>query len=128
MASWHDVRRLALALPETVERASYGGAPSWTVKDKAFVWERPLRAKEVTELGEAAPQGPVLGARTADEGVKRALIAEQPDVFFTTAHFDGYPAVLVRLDVISAADLRELITEAWLARAPRRLAAQYQPQ
>ncbi|MCW2681794.1 MAG: hypothetical protein JWM62_3195 [Frankiales bacterium] len=125
MATWQDVRRLALGLPETAERASYGGAPSWTVKDKAFVWERPLRAKDVEELGETAPDGPVLGAGVADEGVKQALVAAQPDVFFTTSHFDGYPAVLVRLDAISTDELAELVTDAWLARAPKRLAKDF---
>jgi hypothetical protein len=126
MATWDDVRRLALALPETAERPSYGGAPSWTVKGKAFVWERPLRQKDLDELGDRAPQGPVLGLHLADEGVKHALIADQPDVFFTTSHFDGHPSVLVQLDALTKEELRELVTEAWLARAPKRLAAAYE--
>ena len=123
-ATWDDVRRLALALPETTERPSYGGAPAWSVKGKAFVWDRPLAAKDLAELGDDAPAGPVLGAHVADEGVKQALIADQPDVFFTTSHFDGYPAVLARLDAIDEDDLAELVTEAWRSRAPKRLAAQ----
>jgi hypothetical protein len=123
VATWDDVRRLALALPETAEKASYGGAPSWTVKDKGFVWDRPLRAKDREALGDAAPDGPVLGARVPDLGVKDALVAAQPDVYFTTPHFDGYPAVLVRLDRIDVDELEELVTDAWLARAPKRLAA-----
>ena len=124
MASWDDVRRLALALPETSERPSYGGLPAWSVKSKAFVWDRPLSAKDRDELGDAAPDGAVLGAYVADEGVKQALIADSPDVFFTTSHFDGYPAVLARLDAIDEQDLTELITEAWRCRAPKRLASQ----
>ena len=56
---------------------------------------------------------------------KEALLADDPDVFFTTPHFDGYPAVLVRLDRIAVPDLEEVIVEAWLARAPKRLAREY---
>ena len=58
-------------------------------------------------------------------GAKEALLADDPSVFFTIPHFDGYPAVLVRLDRIGFEDLKELIVEAWLDRAPKRLASQY---
>ena len=122
MATWDDVRRLALALPEATEHASYGGAPAWSVKGRAFVWDRPLGKKDLAELGPSAPSGPVLGVHVADEGVKQALLADQPEVFFTTSHFDGYPAVLVQLDHVEPALLAELVEEAWLARAPKRLA------
>lgn len=121
MAGWEDVRRLALALPETDEHASYDAAPSWRVRGKAFVWERPLRQRDLDELGAHAPTGAVLGAYVADEGVKQALLADQPEVFFTTSHFAGHASVLVRLDAIGHQELQELVTEAWLARAPRRL-------
>jgi hypothetical protein len=126
VASWDDVRRLALGMPEASERSSRG-LSQWRVADKLFVWERPLRRSDLEALGPTAPQGPILGARVADEGVKQALIADDPAVFFTTPHFDGYPAVLVRLDEISEPDLAELITEAWLARAPKKLAGDFQP-
>ena len=124
MASWDDVRRIALALPETSERPAYGSA-AWRVRDKLFVWERPLRNKELDELGAAAPDGPILGARVEDLVAKEALLADEPDLYFTTAHFDGYPSVLVRLERIGEEDLRELIAEAWLSRAPKRLAQAY---
>jgi len=124
VATWDDVRRLALALPETSEAESRG-IPAWRVKDKGFVWDRPLRRADVQALGAAAPDGPVLGAHVADEGVKAALIADDPDVYFTTPHFDGYAAILVRLDRITVEDLAELVTEAWLLRAPKRLAKEY---
>ena len=124
MADWDDVRRIALGLPETSERPAYGSA-AWRVRDKLFVWERPLRQKEIAELGAAAPDGPILGARVEDLVAKEALIADEPDLYFTTAHFDGYPSVLVRLDRIGVEDLRELIAEAWLSRAPKGLAARY---
>jgi hypothetical protein len=125
MATWDDVRRLALALPGTSERPSYDGLPAWRVKDKGFVWERPLRRADQEALGAAAPGGPVLGAQVPDLGAKEALLAAQPNVYFTTPHFDGYPAVLVRLDEIGIGELEELIVEAWLAKAPKRLAKQY---
>ena len=124
MASWDDVRRIALALPETSERPSHGN-DSWRVRDKLFVWERPLRPKEVSELGEEAPAGPILGVRVEDLEVKEALIQDDPRVFFTTSHFDGYSAVLVRLEEIGVEELEEVIVEAWLCRAPRRLAKNY---
>ncbi len=126
MPTWDDVRRLALALPETAERPSYGGAPSWTVKGKAFVWERPLRPRDLAELPGEHAGAAVLGAYVADEGAKQALLADQPDMFFTTSHFDGHPSVLVRLERIAQPDLDELVTEAWLARAPKRLTQQLQ--
>jgi hypothetical protein len=124
MTGWEDVRRIALALPQTSERVSREKR-QWRVKDKLFVWERPLRAKEVAELGEAAPDGPVLGARVEHLGAKEALLADDPSVYFTTSHFKGYAAILVRLDRISVAELDEAITEAWLARAPNRLVDAY---
>jgi hypothetical protein len=124
MATWDDVRRIALALPETTEGISWDHA-HWRVKDKGFVWERPLRRSDLEALGDAAPGGPILGARVEHLVAKEALLADDPGVFFTTPHFDGYPAVLVRLDEISMQDLEEVIVEAWLCRAPKRLAQAY---
>ncbi len=121
MATVDDVRRIALGLPETSERESRGSL-DWRVRDKGFVWERPLRKGDVAALGDRVPAGPVLAARTADEGVKLALIADNPRVFFTTPHFNGYPAVLFELDRISLDELAELISDAWLVRAPAKLA------
>ena len=124
MASWDDVRKLALALPEAVEAPVHGDA-AWRVKDKLFLWERPLRKSDLAALGDAAPSGAILGARTEHEGAKLALIEEQPEIYFTIPHFNGYPAVLVRLERISLPELEELIVDAWLARAPKRLADAY---
>ena len=124
MASWDDVRRLALALPETTEAVSRE-LRQWRVKDKGFVWERPLRRADFEALGDDAPDGPILGAWVEHLVAKEALLADDPGVFFTTPHFDGYAAVLVRLDRIEAEELAELIVEAWLARAPKRLATAY---
>jgi hypothetical protein len=121
MATWDDVRRLAFALPEVSERDGH----EWRVKGKPMLWERPLRRRDLDELGDAAPKGPILGAWVPDEGAKRALVADEPAVYFTTSHFDGYPAVLVQLDHIDARELAELVAEAWLAQAPKRLAKAY---
>jgi hypothetical protein len=124
VATWKDVRRIALALPETSEGVSRD-LRQWRVKDKGFVWERPLRRGDIEALGADAPDGPILGARIEHLGAKEALLADDPGVFFTTPHFDGYPAILVRLDRITVDDLNEVIVEAWLARAPKRLAKAY---
>jgi hypothetical protein len=124
MATWDDVRRIALALPETTEAVSWEHA-HWRVKDKGFVWERPLRRSDLEALGDAAPNGPILGARVEHLVAKEALLADDPSVYFTTPHFDGYPAILVRLGQIGPEDLEELVVEAWLARAPKRLAQAY---
>ena len=124
VASWDDVRRIALSLPETSERVSRD-LRQWRVKDKGFVWERPLRRADVEALGDSAPGGPILGARVEHIVAKEALLADDPGVFFTTPHFDGYPAILVRLKRIAPEDLDELIVEAWLARAPKRLVRAY---
>jgi hypothetical protein len=124
VATWDDVRRLALELPEASEQPLHG-LTSWRVREKLFVWERPLRDSDRRALGDAAPDGPILGARVEHLLAKEALIADEPGVYFTIPHFDGYPAVLVRLERIGLEELRELIVEAWLARAPKRLAKAY---
>jgi hypothetical protein len=123
MASWDDVAAIALGLPEVAEEPTFGNR-AWKVRKKLFVWERPLRAKEVEQLGAAAPpaDAPILGVRVPDEEAKAALLASEPEIYFTTPHFDGYPSVLVRLDRIPRPDLEEAIVEAWLTRAPKRAA------
>jgi hypothetical protein len=121
MADWDDVRRYALALPETFEEPMFG-TPAWKVrsgkgKGKGFVWDRPLRKSDLAALGDAAPNGPILGVRVPDLDMKEALLARDSDVYFTTPHFDGYPAVLVQLKHIKLKELKDLILEAWLATA-----------
>ncbi len=86
LATCEDMRRIALALPETEERIARSGR-QWRVRQKLFVWERPLRPKEVEALGEQAPDGPILGARVEHLGAKEALLADQTGMF-TTPHFD----------------------------------------
>lgn len=125
MATWEDVRDIVARLPETAEGTSYGDTMRWQVRKKGFVWERPLRRKDLEDLGDTAPTGPVLGARVPDLGAKEALLADDPSVYFTTPHFDGFPAILVRLDEIAVPELEELVVEAWLSQAPKRLAESY---
>jgi hypothetical protein len=124
VATWDDVRRIAMALPETSERLSRENR-QWRVKDKLFVWERPLRRTDLEALGDRAPAGAILGARVEHQVAKEALLADESGVYFTTPHFDGYPAILARLDAIGLDELNELIVEAWLVRAPKRLARAY---
>jgi len=129
MATWDDVRAIAMTLPETTERVGgHDGTAGWRVRDKSIAWERPLRRGDLAALaaqGEPEPAGPILAVRVSDLGVKDALLADDPAVYFTIPHFNGYPAILVHLDVIDVPELEELLVEAWLHRAPKRLAAEY---
>jgi hypothetical protein len=120
MADWDDVRRIATALPDVIEGTTYG-AMAWKVGGKLMAWERPLRGRDLTELGLDEQTEPVLGTAVEDEPTKLALIDEDADVFFTTEHFTGYAAILVRLERIAVPRLDELIDAAWFARAPVRL-------
>ena len=121
MATWQDVARFLARLPETTEPMPR----DWRVRKKLMVWERPLRNADLAALGDEAPTGDVLGARVTDEGVKFALIGDSPHVYFTTPHFAGYPMVLVRLAAIGVPDLTELVTDAWLAQAPKTLVKKF---
>ncbi len=124
MATWEDVRRIALELPETSERTSQG-VVQWRVKEKLLAWERPLRRADYEALGDVAPQGDILAVWVADLGIKEAILSDDPDVFFTTPHFDGYPTVLILLGEIEVPELEELIIEAWLDRAPKRVVNEF---
>ena len=124
MATLEEARRIALALPATSEKVSWGTL-HWRVRDKGFAWERRLTKPDRAALGDDAPTGDVLGVRVADLAEKDALVAAEPAVFFTVPHLDGYPAVLVRLAAIDVDELTEVITDAWLDRAPARLRAAF---
>lgn len=121
MVDWSDVDRIATNLPEVEARTVRNGLRQWRVKDKLVAWERPLREADYEALGGEAPEGPILGVRVPDLVVKEALISDDPGVYFTTPHFEGYPAVLIQLDHISETELEEAIVEAWLDRAPKKL-------
>ncbi|BDB43197.1 MULTISPECIES: MmcQ/YjbR family DNA-binding protein [Mycobacterium] len=124
MATWDDVARIAAELPLVTEQSQH----DWRVGKKLLAWERPLRRSDIealTSTGAQPPEGDILAIRVPDEGVKFALIADEPRIFFTTPHFDGYPAVLVKLAEIGFFELEELLTEAWLTQAPRRLVKEF---
>jgi hypothetical protein len=121
MATLDDVRALALALPEAVESTSYGSV-AWKVRGKTFVWERPLRQRDVADLealGERVPEGELAGVRVP------AADKEAVPAAFDIPHFRGFPAVLVELDRVDLDELRELITDGWVMQAPKRLAREY---
>jgi hypothetical protein len=128
MANWNDVRRFAAALPGVSEEATSSGNAAWLVNKKFFTWERPLRPSDLRALGDAAPDGPILGVRTADLEMKEVLLASNRAVYFTIPHFDGYPAVLIRLKKISTKELKAVIEEAWLSRAGKRAVAAFLKQ
>jgi len=124
VATWDDVARIVAELALTSEPAPH----DWRVGKKLLAWERPLRPSEREALangGSEPPDGDILGVRVSDEGVKFGLIAEEPNVYFTTPHFDGYPVVLVKLAEIAVRDLEELVTEAWLTQAPKKLVQEF---
>jgi hypothetical protein len=125
MATWIDVSAIARELPHAEEGERFGD-PVWRVGKNAFVWVRPLRARDREELGDATPGGEIIAASTADLGEKLALIDEDPRAFFATSHFDGYASILIALDHVDPERLREVVIDAWLARAPKRLAAEFE--
>lgn len=114
MASWDDVRVIALALPGVEETLSRG-LTVWKA-GRMFAGERPLRIKEVAEVGPI--DEPILLVRVDSEAEKFALIDEDSELFFTVSHFDGYPMVLVRLDRVDRDRLVELMEGAWATVAP----------
>jgi hypothetical protein len=122
VADLHDARRIALSLPETVESQDNMGfrvrnsASKSGSKQFAWVWH-----ERVTQGQPRVPRPDVLAVRVAGQGTKDMLLAADPDKFFTEPHYNGFPAVLIRLPAIEADELRELITDAWRCQAPRGL-------
>jgi len=129
MPTLDDVRDIALALPGAIERVDgHRGGASWRTPAGAFVWQRGPSGRDLDQLaaqGREWPSGEVVGVRTDGEEVKAALIETFPAVFFTIPHFDGYPAVLVRLDAIDPDQLREVVTDAWLLKVTKRVANEW---
>lgn len=129
MATLDDVRALALGVPGVVERVDGNrGGLSWRTATGVFVWQRGPSGRDLQQLaalGREWPAGEVAGARTDGEQSKLALIETYPDVFFTIPHFDGYPAVLIRLDAIELDLLGEVVTDAWLLKVTKRVANEW---
>ena len=125
MATIDDVAQLALRLPDVTEGERHG-TRTWFVGRKTFAWERPFSQADLRRFGEQTPpDGPILAVRVEDLGEKEAVLAAHPDVFFTIPHFDGFSAVLIQLEKVSAQALREAVTDGWLACAPPSLARQF---
>lgn len=105
-----EIRVIALALPGSFEQASYGGRPSWRTKRRMFTWVRD------------DPEALVIWVDSTDE--RNALVAAEPDTFFTTSHYDNHPVLLVHLDRIDREEAAELITDSYRHRAEQSLVAQ----
>jgi len=118
-----DLDALALELPQVTKELSDDGRPSYQVHGKMFCFHRSRRPDAVDETGERLDD--VLMFRVADLDEKELLLGDRPEIFFTTPHFNGYPAVLVRiptLDRLDRDELRDLVVDAWLTRAQKRVA------
>jgi len=127
MTSMADLDKLALAMPQATKEVSDEGRPAYLVHGKLFLCHRSRRRDAIDpDTGERLDD--VLMFRVADLGVKELLLSDNRGVFFTTPHFNGYPAVLVRIPNLARVDrdeLQDLVVEAWLTRAQKRLAKQW---
>jgi hypothetical protein len=125
MLSVDDVASLALALPETAEGERHGHR-TWMVASKVFAWERPFSKADLKRFGDLpAPEGPIVAVSVADLAEKDAVLAANPQAFFSTAHFEGYPAVLVELSKVTRKAMRTALVDGWLAAASPALAEQH---
>jgi hypothetical protein len=123
MADQNDVRRIALDLPETREaEGHFAFSVRHGAKDRGFVWAWNER---VHPKKPRVPSSEVVAIRVADNDEKQALLATGEARFFTEPHYNGYPAILVRLPLIEVGELEELITDAWRCMAPRALVKEY---
>jgi hypothetical protein len=125
MADQDDVRRIALSLPQTIEaedRFAFSVLHNGKQKGILWVWHERVEPKKPR-----VPRPDVVAIRVANESEKETLLASDPDKFFTEPHYNGFPAVLVRLAAIERDELAELITDAWLCQAPRVLASAFDP-
>ena len=126
MATQADVRRIALSLPETEESGERFAFAVWNKgKLKQFVWAWNER---IDPKKPRVPNKKVIAVRVANMRDRDVMIAVEPSKFFTEPHYNGFPAVLVRQDAVTTADLRPLLTEAWRCQAPRELTNQPLPK
>ncbi|SDP50554.1 hypothetical protein SAMN04515671_4539 [Nakamurella panacisegetis] len=123
-----DVAAYALSLPQAVETLKWNHR-TWAVAGKSFAWERPFSKADIKRFGsQTPPSGPIAAITVADLSDKEAVLAEHPDSFFTIPHFDGFPAVLVQLELADPHQVEQVVLDAWLCCAPPTLAAEYAPQ
>lgn len=125
MATIEDAERMAAELPEVTEGRRYGFR-TWFVVGKAFAWERPFSKADIKRFGAASPpEGPILAVRVADLAERDAVLATSSDAFFTIAHFEGYPAVLLQMQRVTPQELRDTLIDGWFACAPAEVADAY---
>jgi hypothetical protein len=124
LADQSDVRRIALSLPETSEGDErFAFSVRNKDKQKGFVW---VWMERVEPKKPRVPNPDVVAVRVADQEEKEMLLAADPETFFTEPHYNGFPAVLVRLPAIDVEELTALITEAWRCQAPRALVDEFE--
>jgi hypothetical protein len=125
MVTIDELAEMATALPEVTVGERYGNR-TWLVAGKPFAWERSFSKADIRRFGDTEPpQGPIVAISVADLGEKEAVLASDPQTFFTIPHFNGFPAVLVHLRAARKRAVREAIVDGWLARAPARLAEEF---
>jgi len=119
-----DLDELAMAMPQTTREVSDDGRPSYLVHGKMYCFHR-SRRPDAVDAATGERMGDVLMFRVADLGVKELILSDARGIFFTTPHFNGYPAVLMRipdLERLDREELRDTVVEAWLTRAQKRVA------
>ncbi len=127
MMTFSGVETLVLAWPETTSTPSYGGLSALRVNKRLFARLRGEMQDDLDELTDE-PYGEVLMVGVGDLGEKEALLADDPEAFFTVPHYDGYAGILVRLSRVDEDVLRELLVDAWWSTAPKRAQKHYVEQ
>ena len=125
MVSVDEMVAIATALPNVTEGSRWG-MRTWMIGTKGFAWERPFSKADVKRFGaNPTPSGPIVALAVEDLNAKESVLSAAPKGVFTIAHFDGFAAVLVQLDVVTKRTLQRLLEDAWLACAPQQMADAY---